>query len=111
MWIGIGQVIFVETGGYYAVVSVPNSVSVQLQNLGYTGNAVAGTSIGAAKVSPGGIKGTDGSIVTLQQVFFGSGDPNGSITALRPAMYYTDDGHLWVKLNGILDNTNWGQLM
>ena len=111
LWIGVGQIIYVENGGYYSVTSVPNSVTVQIQNLGYTGNAAPGTSIGASKVSPGGIKGADGADVSTQRVFYGSGDPNGVVTATRPAIYYTDDGHLWVKLNAIADDTNWGQLM
>lgn len=113
LWMAAGQIVFIPIGGYYTVVSAPTSVTVQIQNLGYTGNAAPGTVIGASKVSPGGVKGTDGAAGPSgpTQIYYGSGDPNGVVTALRPSMYYTDDGHLWVKLNVANDNTNWGMLL
>jgi len=60
-WMAVGQKIFVENAGYFTVNSVPNAISVSLTNTGYTGNAAPTTIIGSGqKVSPGGIKGTDG---------------------------------------------------
>lgn len=114
MWMGVGQVLFIENGGYYSVVNIPNSVSVIIQNLGYTGNAAPATVIGASKVSPGGIKGADGSIITLQQVFYiATGDPNGnpSAVATRPAILYTLDGHLWAKTNATTDSAGWSMFL
>lgn len=54
-WMGIGQGIYVETGGYYYVLSTPSSTSVTLKNIGYSSNAASGSVIPAtSKVSPGG---------------------------------------------------------
>ncbi len=55
-WMGVGQNIFITTGGYYSVSSITNSTTVVLTNLGYTGNTSPTTSITSGKkVSPGGI--------------------------------------------------------
>lgn len=71
-WIGIGQKIFVENGGYYEATAVAGTgLSVTLKNLGYTGNAAPAAAVApASKVSPGGIKGTDGSAagITLNSI-------------------------------------------
>lgn len=57
-WIGLGQILFLENGGSYSVSSIPTAVSVQLNNLGYTGNAAPATNIpSSSKVSPGGGQG------------------------------------------------------
>lgn len=112
MWMAVGQVIFIVGGGYYSVINVPSSVSVTIQNLGYTGNAVAGAAIAFnAKVSPGGIKGEDGSIVQLSSVFYYNGDPNNVITATRPAICYAADGAIWLKTGAGTTNTGWEQLV
>lgn len=61
-WIVIGQELFIETGGYYLVVSKADSTHVTVKNRGYTGNASPGATISSsAHVGPAGIKGTDGS--------------------------------------------------
>lgn len=36
-----------------------------------------------------------------------SGSPNGYITAQAPAMCYTNDGAVWVKINDAHDNKGW----
>lgn len=60
-WVSVGQVIFVENGGYYTADAVPDGTHITLNNLGYTGNAAPAAVIAAGQdVSPGGIKGTDG---------------------------------------------------
>jgi hypothetical protein len=60
----VGQIIYIETGGYYQVVSVdlgasPNTAVIT--NLGYFGNAAAGAGIitfpNVPKISPGGLAG------------------------------------------------------
>lgn len=54
-WMGIGQGVFVETGGYYEVVSTPSSSTVTLKNIGYSSNAASGSIIVAtSKISPSG---------------------------------------------------------
>jgi len=60
-WVGVGQILYVVGGGYYQVVSVPSLTTVQVQNLGYTGNAApAATVASGGKVSPGGLAGVTG---------------------------------------------------
>jgi hypothetical protein len=59
--VGVGQILYVVGGGYYQVVSVPSLTTVQVQNLGYTGNAApAATVASGGKVSPGGLAGVTG---------------------------------------------------
>jgi len=61
-WVGVGQILYVVGGGYYQVVSIPSLVSIQLQNLGYTGNAAPGATVASGgNVSPGGLAGVAGS--------------------------------------------------
>lgn len=39
-------------------------------------------------------------------------DPNGNVTALRPAICYSiSDGSLWVKTNATLDSASWEKLL
>ncbi len=60
-WMAVGQVIFVENAGYFRVDSLPDGTSVSLLNLGYTGNVAPATIVATAQaVSPGGLKGVDG---------------------------------------------------
>ena len=58
-WISIGQVVYIETAGYFLVLSTPTTTSVQIQNLGYSGNAV-GTIANTQQLSPGGLQGASG---------------------------------------------------
>jgi len=59
-WGATGQIIFIEFGGYYRVVSSTNN-TITITNLGYTGNLASGGNIPVnSKVSPSGIKGLDG---------------------------------------------------
>lgn len=55
--------------------------------------------------STGGGSGGSGS------VYFGTGDPNGVVTAVRPAVYYTAAGGLWFKTNATNDNTGWTEIL
>ncbi len=70
-WAANGQVVYISTGGYYEVVGIPDGTHLTLQNLNYSGNAAPFTTITAPQqVSPGGLKGTDGSApsVTLNDL-------------------------------------------
>jgi hypothetical protein len=61
-WAAVGENIWIEQGGTYEVISVNSAISITVENLGYTGNAPPTTNIPTGvKVSPSGIKGTDGS--------------------------------------------------
>lgn len=61
-WAAVGENIWIEQGGTYEVITVNSAISLTVENLGYTGNAAPTTNIpSGVKVSPSGIKGTDGS--------------------------------------------------
>ncbi len=60
-WMAVDQVIFITTGGYYQVVSFPDSTHVILKNLGYSISQTPGATISSgSKVSPGGVTGPQG---------------------------------------------------
>jgi hypothetical protein len=44
-------------------------------------------------------------------VFFGTGDPNGVVTATRPAVFYTALGAYWIKTGVGTNNTGWEQII
>lgn len=45
------------------------------------------------------------------QVYFCDGDPNGRITAIRPALCYTPSGGVWLKTNSGNNNTGWVKII
>lgn len=60
-WAVIGQVVYIQNGGYYTVTAIADSTHITVSNLGYTGNAAPAAVIGSGqKVGPGGLKGVDG---------------------------------------------------
>src|SRR5262249_59230486 len=48
-WMGIGQVLFIPTGGFYVISSIPDATTVVLTNLGYPLNASPGAAVGSAQ--------------------------------------------------------------
>jgi len=83
----IGQVIFLALAGYFQVVGIPDGTTITLLNL--RDDAASGIALTAA------------------QVFFGTGDPNGVVTATRPAIFYTDTGATWLKTGIGTNDTGW----
>jgi hypothetical protein len=75
-WMVAGEVVYITNGGYYKVISVTNTTSVVLQNLGYTGNAAPAATVPAnSGVGPSGLQGLTGPAVgglTPSQILFGS---------------------------------------
>jgi hypothetical protein len=63
-FMAIGQVLFVQGGGYYSVSTITDAVTVVLTNLGYTGNAAVGSTVSAGSgniaVVPAGLAGPTG---------------------------------------------------
>jgi len=64
-WFAVDQVVFIETAGYFQVVSIAGSNQVTLENLGYsdanfTPAAPATTIASNVKVSPAGLQGAAG---------------------------------------------------
>jgi len=79
-WMSIGQVLFVETGGFYIIVSIPTATTVEIQNLDYTGNAIAAAVIpSASRVVAGGLKGADGALTGAASGSLAGNYPNPSI--------------------------------
>src|SRR5262252_2253492 len=69
-WVVPGQVIFVQGGGYYQVVSV-SGLNVTINNLGNTGNSVPGTPVNVGStVTPGGTGGSSGVAYTTTTANF-----------------------------------------
>ena len=60
-----GEILVMASGGYYQA-TIVNSTAITLLNLGYPGNAVAGTSIPIGTLSAGGLQGPQGP----QGIFF-----------------------------------------
>jgi hypothetical protein len=74
-WMTIGQVVFVQTAGYFTVASLPDATHAILTNLGYPGNATNGTVIATSQnISPGGLIGSSGSVTTNNVFSVGDSD-------------------------------------
>ncbi len=84
-WMAVGQVVFVKTGGYYEVFST-SSTGVVLTNLGYAGNASAGTTIASAQaLSAAGLIGATGATGTTGPAgATGPAGPTGATGATGP---------------------------
>lgn len=56
-WIGISEYVYLESGGYYQVISMPNATSVTLKTLGYPPYYAPGFVIPlGSKLTPGGLQ-------------------------------------------------------
>lgn len=61
-WMAIGQIIFLEGGGYLEVTAKPSAVQVTLENLGFPSNSAPTTVVPvASQISPAGERGDTGS--------------------------------------------------
>lgn len=104
-WASVGQVVYVKVGGstgYFEIISIPNSTSLELENLGYDENSIAATIFASgAKVSPAGPKGVDGTPAS-GQITVGTGSPEGAVSATGPHFYFKEDAPiaLWFKPSG-----------
>lgn len=106
LWMGLQQVIFIAGFGYYQVTALPDGTHATVLNLGYTGN-IAGDGLilftDGAKVSPGGIKGLDGSVPGGTYFAIANDLSEGNPANMR--------GHLGLGALATLatvDDTNWG---
>lgn len=108
-WAVVGQVIYVQSTGYFSVASKPDATHISATNLGYSGNTSPGSNVSASRqVGPGGLKGTDG---TSSSQLYGTGSPEGAATAIPGTTYWdTLNQSLWVKNSGS-GNTGWVQLI
>lgn len=70
LWMVVGQVLFIETCGYFQVTVITNLNTVTVQDLLYSGNTPANLNpvIGTLGVGPGGLAGTSGTSVAFNSV-------------------------------------------
>jgi Collagen triple helix repeat (20 copies) len=60
-WMGLGQPVFIETGGDYTVAGIASGTIVNLTNVGDSVNVSPGTTVNAgSSISPGGLQGASG---------------------------------------------------
>jgi hypothetical protein len=72
-WMVSGQVVYVQTAGYFTISSITNSTTVVLTNTGYAGNAAAATNITSGKkVGPAGISGASGASASSNTITTGT---------------------------------------
>lgn len=60
-------------------------------------------------VPPGGSGGGSGGGATI--IYGGAADPNGVVAANVPAVYYADNGSVWVKTTVGVSTTGWSQIL
>lgn len=104
-WMGIDQIVFISSFGYYKVLAIPDDLHAQLQNLGYTGN-VNGNGIltfaDLSRVSPGGLEGAAGSAPA--GVLLAANNLSDLVDA---SIARTSLGLGALAVLGNVDNTNW----
>jgi microcystin-dependent protein len=110
-FIAPGSILYIQSGGYYIVQTVPNLQNLTVQNPGYSGNAAPGaTVLNNSLVTPGGVvgpAGVDPAIVGSIMAWAASGIPQGWLlcdgTAVSRATYL----QLYNVLGGAA--SPWGQ--
>jgi hypothetical protein len=109
LWMGSGQQLFIENGGYYVVTTVVSDTELLLTSIGdYTGQAAESTVISSgSKVSPGGYTSYDASLLvaigdrvtTLENtvVYTGSLGENTFYSPTAPSGLGEREGDIWYK--------------
>jgi hypothetical protein len=101
-WMVVGQILVFGGPANFQVVSIPNTTSVELMNLGYTGDVVAGSTIvSGTQVSPSGVQATlqapltvyaAGTVYSLTAtpalLDFGTTDPQLTLTSAGTYMLF-----------------------
>ena len=62
-WIGLGQILYIQSLGYFRVTGLPSQTSVEVENLDYPGNDPGGAADffpAGLTIQPGGLMGPDG---------------------------------------------------
>ena len=127
-WFAVGQIVFIETAGYFQVVSITGTNQVRLKNLGYSDTnftpPAQGTEIPVnSKISPAGLIGATGATggdgtpgtariaYSLADILSGSGGTGASKTfitqpVLAVDMPQTEGSSLLLTFNARTRNTN-----
>ena len=98
-WMVPGQVVYVQTAGYFQVLNLVGTTQVALINLrnnttgAYASNAVSGPLVVGSEISPGGLQGPAGLSISVTS---GSGAPSGDLDQ-EPGLYLRTGGnyYLW----------------
>jgi microcystin-dependent protein len=110
-WIAPGSILYIQSGGYYIVQTVPNLQSLTVQNPGYSGNAAPGaTVLNNSLVTPGGVvgpAGVDPAIVGSIMPWACPGIPQGWLLCDGTAVSRTTYLSLYNALGGAA--SPWGQ--
>jgi len=108
-WMATGQVVYVQSAGYFLVASIQDATDVIFNNLGYTGNAAPGTVIASVQpVTPGGLVGPAGSAgggvtsvgLSAPAIFTVSGSPVTLSGILSFTLASQLQNRVWVSPNG-----------
>lgn len=117
-----GETVYIQTAGWFQIVTIVNSLSVTIKNLKdtanslYLGNVAPGTVIATNKiVTPSGIQGPSFGAGAGGAAIIGIGSPQGAQLA-SPGQFYMDNTvpatpSLWIKMSGVATNTGWIQLI
>jgi hypothetical protein len=127
-WFAVGQIVFIETAGYFQVVSITGTNQVRLKNLGYSDTNFTPPAQGAeipfnSKISPAGLIGATGATggagtpgttriaYSLPDILSGSGGTGASKTFITQPilaidMPQTEGSSLLLTFNVRTENTN-----
>ena len=132
-WMAVGQPIFIETAGYFGVVTIVSATSVRLSAQVATGNAAAGTVIASGKkVITGAVMTPDSSVTNAlgnritaleatpqgNRSWYATTPPSALTNTLRTGDIWFDtddgfkmyrwDGTTWVDVQRILQSADFG---
>jgi hypothetical protein len=92
--------------------ALPSSVSVELRNLGYGGNASVGAVVASGnKLVPGGFIGVTGTAGTPAVEPILSNEPEGVVSRKPGALIAGANGSLWIKTGVGENSTGWTLLI
>lgn len=98
-WMTPGQVVYIQTAGYFQVLNLVGTTQVALLNLrndttgAYASNAVSGPLVVGSEISPGGIQGPVGPTV---EITFGSAAPTVAPAGGASGFYIRTGGNYYV---------------
>ncbi len=98
-WAVPGQVVYIQTAGYFRVLNLVGTTQVALLNLrnnttgAYASNAVSGPLVVGSEISPGGIQGPVGPTV---EITFGSAAPTVAPAGGASGFYIRTGGNYYV---------------
>jgi len=108
-FMSVGQVVFVQSAGYFTVSGIQDLTDVFLNNLGYTGNAAPGTTIASSQpIVPAGLQGPNGAAgggvtsvgLSLPAIFTVAGSPVTTSGTLSATLAAQTTNKVFIAPNG-----------